>query len=358
MVNTRVCALLVLLAAVAPLAGGATRARAHPHVWITVETEVLYEKGAFTGLRHRWIFDEFYTAMAIEGLDKNGDGAYDREELAELAKINVEGLKDFTYFTFPQLAGQQLKIGEARDYFLEHKDGILALYFTVPFEQPLLAQQIRPPVAGQDKGFEFSVYDPTYFIAFDLAKTEPAVKLSAGAPRECKVKIGVPVGDGGNAAALEQALGALGPVSTNKTISVECEIVVAAVTPPAPQPKRERPAAASPPAPPEARRDPVEPRADVRPEPAEPRREAAAPPPEVRREPAESRPATAGAVVGPEVAKPRSPVQQAAAVGLKKRAQVHPRPVGTKRRAKATGWSRWHCFCAPRFVLARSACRW
>ena len=50
---------------------------------------------------HKWMFDEFYTAMAIEGLDKNKDGVYDREELAELAKVNIEGLKDFAYFTFP-----------------------------------------------------------------------------------------------------------------------------------------------------------------------------------------------------------------------------------------------------------------
>src|SRR5262245_10926139 len=35
-------------------------ALAHPHVWITAETTVLYENGAFTGLRHRWTFDEFY----------------------------------------------------------------------------------------------------------------------------------------------------------------------------------------------------------------------------------------------------------------------------------------------------------
>src|SRR5262245_25720518 len=28
--------------------------------------------------------------MAIEGLDKNNDGVYSREELAELAKVNIE----------------------------------------------------------------------------------------------------------------------------------------------------------------------------------------------------------------------------------------------------------------------------
>lgn len=43
----------------------AAPAAAHPHVWITVESTVLYEQGSIAAIRHRWTFDEFYTAMAI-----------------------------------------------------------------------------------------------------------------------------------------------------------------------------------------------------------------------------------------------------------------------------------------------------
>ena len=113
--------------AAAFLAALAVPAAAHPHVWITVETTVLYDNGAFTGLQHRWTFDEFYTAMAIEGLDKNKDGIYDREELSELAKVNIDGLKEFAYFTYPVLDGQDVKVGEVKDYWAEHKDGALSL---------------------------------------------------------------------------------------------------------------------------------------------------------------------------------------------------------------------------------------
>ncbi len=66
-------------------------------------------------MRHKWLFDEYYTTMAIEGLDKNKDGVYDREELAELAKVNIEGLKDFAYFTFPGLGGKEIALGASRD---------------------------------------------------------------------------------------------------------------------------------------------------------------------------------------------------------------------------------------------------
>ena len=132
------------------LVGLGGSASSHPHVWITVETTVLYDKGAFTGLEHKWTFDEFYTAMAIEGLDKNNDGVYSREELAELAKVNIDGLKEFGYFTYPVVDGEDVKIQDPTDYWLEHKDGVLSLHFTVPFDKPIPAKA---------KGFAYVVQD-------------------------------------------------------------------------------------------------------------------------------------------------------------------------------------------------------
>jgi ABC-type uncharacterized transport system substrate-binding protein len=93
------------LIAAAVLVGQVTEVVAHPHMWVSVETTLLYDKGTFTGLKEKWTFDEFYTAYAIEGLDKNHDGIYDREELSELAKVNIEAMKEVGYFTYPGLGG-------------------------------------------------------------------------------------------------------------------------------------------------------------------------------------------------------------------------------------------------------------
>lgn len=190
-------------------------AAAHPHVWISVETTLLYDKGAFVGLRHKWTFDQYYTAMAIEGLDKNKDGKYDREELAELAKVNIDGLKEFAYFTTASVAGRQLKLETASDYWLEYTNSLLSLNFTLPFAEPV-------PV--QSKGLSFAVQDPTFFIAFDLAKTDPA-KLGPGAPPACKLKIGAGKGEEGAAAlndAFAKQFGALAAAGGAQAISVDC----------------------------------------------------------------------------------------------------------------------------------------
>lgn len=155
------------------------QAAAHPHVWVNVETTVLYDKRDVIGFQHRWTFDDMYTAMAIQGLDKNQDGVFAREELAELAQVNMDGLKEFGFFTVARLKGQPVKLGSPKEYWLEHKDGVLALHFTLPLAEP---------VSAQTDGFEFAVYDETFFIAFDLAKDNP-IRLS-DAPAGCTAKVG------------------------------------------------------------------------------------------------------------------------------------------------------------------------
>jgi ABC-type uncharacterized transport system substrate-binding protein len=189
-------------------------ANAHPHVWVTVATTLLQDEGNFTGLQHTWTFDEYYTATAIEGLDKNHDGVYDREELAELAKVNIDGLKEFGYFTYPMLAGAAVMLGEPRDYWLEHKDGLLSLTFTLPFQQPIAAKST--------KDLTLLILDPTYFIAFELAKANP-VRLAEGAPQSCKVTI-ADLEEGSEAAHhLSTAFPELGPdLGYTQTAAISC----------------------------------------------------------------------------------------------------------------------------------------
>lgn len=199
------------------LAGLPRGAEAHPHVWVSVETTVVYDKGAITGFRHRWTFDELYTTMAVQGLDTNKDGAYDRKELAELAQVNIDGLKEFNYFTQAKLGTQALTTDAPKDYWLEYKDGVLSLNFVLPLKQPVLAEA---------DGFAFAVSDPSYFIAFDLAKDQP-IRLSEGAPAGCQASIVTAQQDKEELERLGQAFqqelgGAAMGVGVAKSIAVNC----------------------------------------------------------------------------------------------------------------------------------------
>ncbi len=198
---------LTTLAALAP-----QPAAAHPHVWVTVETTVNYENGTVTGLNQKWTFDEMYAAMAIQGLDTNNDGKYDRKELAELAQVNIDGLKEFDYFTFVKIGDTALKLAEPKDYWLEYADGLLSLHMTMPLEQPVLAGA---------SGINFATYDPSFFIAFDFAK-QNGIKL-ANAPAGCQATLSVPQEDEELAKRLTDAA----QVDVNGSVGTDLGIAVA-----------------------------------------------------------------------------------------------------------------------------------
>ncbi len=92
---------------------------AHPHVWVSTQTGIVFENGSLAALRYTWLFDEMYTTSATEGLDKNRDGKLDATELQELTKVNIEGLKEFDYFTTAIMAGKPVTFGDPRDYGME-----------------------------------------------------------------------------------------------------------------------------------------------------------------------------------------------------------------------------------------------
>ena len=175
-------ACLALMMAMVSLIGAASNARAHPHVWVTVETEILHDaQDNITGFQHKWTFDEFYTSFAIQGMDKNNDGKYDREELKELAEVNITSLKEFGFFTFAKLAGHDVEELPPRDYWVEHNDGLATLHFTLPLKKSVPKAKL--------KDFQFAVYDPTFYVSFAFAEGEP-VRLAAGSG--CKPEISKP----------------------------------------------------------------------------------------------------------------------------------------------------------------------
>ena len=209
-----------LLAATGVLFGAWNSALAHPHVWVTMKSTVLYENGAITGLRQAWTFDELYTETAIEGLDKNGDGKYSREELQELAQVNIDGLKEFDYFTYAKVGEAALAFKPPVEYWLEHTDdGILTLHFTLSLEKP---------VPSTTKGFSFSVFDSSYFIAFNFAEADP-VQLGAGAPTSCKPSISeAPPESDSDMQSLNDAFssvmgdGGTVNIGTSRSVAIEC----------------------------------------------------------------------------------------------------------------------------------------
>ena len=166
-------------------------ASAHPHVWVTVKSELVVRAGRrLAEVRHHWTFDEMFSTFATQGLDTNKDGEFSREELQGLAEVNVSSLKEFAYFTIARADGKKFTLADPKDYWLEHKDGALTLNFTLPVQTPLKA-----------KAVEIDVFDGTYFVDFSLAKGGAVSLVSApGAVQARRQQAGRRYADGITAA--------------------------------------------------------------------------------------------------------------------------------------------------------------
>jgi ABC-type uncharacterized transport system substrate-binding protein len=154
------------------LIGATAAAWAHPHVFVTTKTELVFgDGGKVVAIRHQWTFDDMYSAFVTEGLS-TGDTLATKEQLAPLAKTNVTQLTEYDWFTVAKVASRKLEFGEPTDYSLEETpDKLVTLRFTLPLKEP----------ASAKKAFTLQIYDPTYFVDFEPSDKEPITLVSAPA---------------------------------------------------------------------------------------------------------------------------------------------------------------------------------
>jgi ABC-type uncharacterized transport system substrate-binding protein len=177
-----VCA---LLAALALSSFTVQPAAAHPHVWVTVKSQLIYDAdGSIVAVRHAWTFDDMFSTFAVQGLESKKKGVFTREELQPLAEVNVTSLKEYDYFNHARIDGKKAAFLDPKDYFLEHKDALLVLHFTLPLKAPMKARTV-----------DLEVYDPSYFVDFAFDDKAKDVVVLQNAPAQCKASLSKPKGE-------------------------------------------------------------------------------------------------------------------------------------------------------------------
>jgi ABC-type uncharacterized transport system substrate-binding protein len=161
---------------------GTAAADAHPHVMVEAATEVLFDaQGDVLGFRHHWLFDDLYSAYAAQGLPTEKAGQLTEAARAELAKTNLEGLRDFDFFTFAKRGKANVSFEDPDEGSITQDKGRLTLHFRLKVKGAF-------PLKGEP--LTVQVYDPTYFVAFSPAEGQPA-RLS-GAPQGCALDYQLP----------------------------------------------------------------------------------------------------------------------------------------------------------------------
>ena len=159
----------------------ATPAAAHPHVWITVKSQIAFTPdGKVAAVVHDWVFDEMYSSFATQGLAPPGE-LVKREQFAPLAKENAGSLADIGYFTTLKIGGKAVDFGSVTDYWMQERpDHLVEFHVTLPLKTPT-------PVI---KFLTLRVADPEYFIDFEFDDKDPVKLVSP--PSGCAATVAKP----------------------------------------------------------------------------------------------------------------------------------------------------------------------
>jgi ABC-type uncharacterized transport system substrate-binding protein len=159
----------------------ATPAAAHPHVWVTVKSQIAFTPdGKVAAVVQDWVFDEMYSSFATQGLADPGQ-LVKREQFAPLAKENAGSLAEIGYFTTLKIGGKAADFGNVTDYWMEERpDHLVEFHVTLPLKTP----------AAVGKFLTLRVADPEYFIDFEFDDKDPVKLVSA--PSGCSASVAKP----------------------------------------------------------------------------------------------------------------------------------------------------------------------
>lgn len=158
-------------------------AQAHPHSFISLQSEVIARDGQIVGLNMRWTMDEITSADLLydAGDAKPGDEIW--KKLAAEVMANVLGQH---YFTEVWHNGVKVKFQNRPIEYALARDGHQAvLTFGLPLIQP-------QPLAGQT--YTFSSFDSSWYVDMRYAHDKDAA-LPVALQKLCKVTVHTPQPD-------------------------------------------------------------------------------------------------------------------------------------------------------------------
>ncbi|WP_062014165.1 DUF1007 family protein [Aureimonas sp. AU4] len=145
---------------VAALAFAPGVAMAHPHVFVDAQMEIVGGRGSELGsIRNIWRFDELFSSSVVVDFDKNGNGTLDPDELEAVGETVRGSIAEWSYYTFLTTGGHDVKLAPPDVIRGKYDGGQLTLFF-----------EMKPaePVDLAKEKVTFSVFDESYFVAFDF----------------------------------------------------------------------------------------------------------------------------------------------------------------------------------------------
>ena len=156
---------LAILACASVIAMAAQPAKAHPHILTEYTIVATIKDGKFVGLRVTWTFDELYSELVRETVDRNKNGKFDTDEIIDVARKSIPTMKPRGFYTYLTVGGKTTQPNSIDDFDAKLEDGKVSYLFSIGLPDGV-------------SEFTFSAYDIEYYIDFYPAKA--AFRIEGG----------------------------------------------------------------------------------------------------------------------------------------------------------------------------------
>jgi ABC-type uncharacterized transport system substrate-binding protein len=135
------------------------QALAHPHVFISNRMTLVFNAEALQGILLTWTFDEMFSSMILADFKADRTGRFAPQDARALREAAFDNLKSYSYFVSLRLGTTPLGGLTAEQFTPSVADRSKLVYtFFLP---------LNVPVSRAEQVLRVTVYDDTYFTAFD-----------------------------------------------------------------------------------------------------------------------------------------------------------------------------------------------
>jgi len=151
----------------------AAPALAHPHVFIHNTMTVLFDEQKLSGITFRWVFDDMFSEMILTDFKPEADGTFSEKTTKTIKAGAFDDLENYHYFLAFSVGKNPIRHFRIEQFVPSvRKGGALVYSFFVP---------LNLPDQSEDRTLRVTVYDDTYFVAFDVMHAEDVTVKGDGA---------------------------------------------------------------------------------------------------------------------------------------------------------------------------------
>ncbi len=154
---------------------------AHPHVFVNNRMTVQFSDGKLQGISFTWTFDQLFSNMILADYDPKRTGEFTPAQAKAVKEGAFDNLENYHYFIALAVGKKPLtRLTIQRFTPSVTTDHRLVYSFFMP---------VSVPVTAAEQVVFLTVYDDTYYVAFDLLHAEDVV-VNADARVSCSLSVG------------------------------------------------------------------------------------------------------------------------------------------------------------------------